>query len=364
MSRRRAQRIHAALFRATGQQADAANAFVRIGALRVAAALRIVAGNRHTTAGRVGDGVRRALAHDGAQRQAVEHRARLLCAAHVRLGARVLAAFVVAGQMRCTVGVDATLRLGGQWLTLAALHVRIADRSGRTRALRLMALAFALRVRAAGVRIADGSANPVQAIASLVVGTVLVVLAHAGHASDQGIALGAGRARTGRAMILRQTLGVVAAADGAIVGARIQTLVIVAGLVVRTIVVRLAFGSEALSLRIAAPALRAEAQRTVLGGTAFGVGRARIAIGARIATALVDAGQRVGAFAVGAAFRLQVGRWFVDRLAEAIAEGIADEAGRTAAGGASVLGGTGGRRGAWVGIGAGIDLGRGQSYTK
>lgn len=97
------------------------------------------------------------------------------------------------------------------------------------------------------------------------------------------------------------------------------------------------------------------------GHTALGMRRARIAISARIAAALIDAGQRRRALAVRSAFGLLRGRRLLQRFAEAILERISDQAGRTGACGTSVLRVADGRRRARVGIGARIDFGRRRS---
>lgn len=241
MAGRRAQRIHAALFRSAGEHADAAHALVHVRAFAVRPALRVVACDRHTAAGRIGDRVHGTFAHDRAQRQRVQHGARLVRRADARLGARILAVSAEAGQMTGTVGVHTALRFGGRF-TLTAVDVRIAQRAGRAGALDLMALALAEGTLAAGVRIADRPADAVEAIAGVIVRTVLVVLADAGDAGDERIALGAGRTRAGGPVVLGQALGVLATGGGGVVGARVQAFVVVAGLVVRTVGVGLAFG--------------------------------------------------------------------------------------------------------------------------
>lgn len=100
-----------------------------------------------------------------------------------------------------------------------------------------------------GLWVAHLATNPVQTIASLVVGAVLVVLTLASDASQQGIALVAGLAHAIGAMVLGETLGTLAAVNRAVT-ARIQTLFVVARLVVGTVGIALAFGCEKGKVRI------------------------------------------------------------------------------------------------------------------
>lgn len=238
----RAERIHAALFHAAGEHANAAHALVRIGALLVANALRIIACDRCTVAGRIGDRIDRTAAHDRAQRQRIQHRARLLRRTDVGLGARIGTATAVAGERRSAIGVDAALGLGGGQFATTTLDVRIAGSASGACALGLMLATLAEGRIAAGVRIADGPTDAVEPVAGLIVGAVLVVLADAGDAADERIALGADSTRAGGAMVLGMALGIVAALRGGIVGAWVQTFLVVARLVVGAFVVGLAFG--------------------------------------------------------------------------------------------------------------------------
>lgn len=211
---------------------------------------------------------------------------------------------VKAGQTRRTVGVHTALGLdvvvgNGDRFALLARDVRIADRRGkRTRTLRLMTDASAFGPIAARVFIADGSADAIQSIARMIVGTVFVVLAHARNAGDQRIALRASRTRARRTMQLHVAFGQLAARDRRIIRARIEALLVQACLVVRTLVVRCALGPVALAFGVSAPAGWTGAMGPMAGGVTLGMCRARIAIGARIAAALIQAGQLGGAIAV------------------------------------------------------------------
>lgn len=92
------------------------------------------------------------------------------------------------------------------------------------------------------IRIAYGATYAVEAIASLIVRAVFVVLANAGYTRDQRIALGAYRAGACSSVVLGPAFSIVTALRVGIIGAWIQAFVIVAGLVVGTVVVALAFG--------------------------------------------------------------------------------------------------------------------------
>lgn len=155
--------------------------------------------------------------------------------------------------------------------------------------------------RRAGDRFADFDADAVQAVAHLVRVTVVVALASDRYANDGGIAL-----HSRRAVALRSVKSDAAEGVGAALiaseHARIQTLAGDAGSVGRTIVVSFALGSEALDVRIAAPSVRTEANRTVLLGAANGVLTAGIANDARILAHLLFASLVRRAVRVDAAF--------------------------------------------------------------
>lgn len=104
-----------------------------------------------------------------------------------------------------------------------------------------MVVAVAAGVRRARVAIAHFAAHAVQAVAGLVVGAVLVVLADAADARDQRVTLHADRAMAAGPMVLGAALGVTAALDAA-EGARVHAFVVVARLVVRAVGVDAAFG--------------------------------------------------------------------------------------------------------------------------
>lgn len=120
-----------------------------------------------------------------------------------------------------------------------ALDVGVAVGAGRAAAHGLVAAADAGGGHGAGLAVADGAANAVQAVAGLVVGAVLVVLAHAGHARQEWVALRAGRADALRAVGLHQALGAAAAAHSA-VHAGVQAVALDARLVVHAVRVSLA----------------------------------------------------------------------------------------------------------------------------
>lgn len=252
MTNRSAQRIDSATFHSAGQHADSIQALVRIGTFSIVFTLWTITHDRCTSAGRIRNGIDRALAHDRSQRQRIEDRARLFRRTNARQFARIGAVFVEAGQMTGTVGVHTAFRFSRYRcrLALAALDIRITDEAVRTFALRLMTNAKAVGGFGAGVGIANRSTDAVESIAGLIVRAVFVVLAHAGDASNERIALGADATRAGGAMVLRHALGVVAALDGRIVGARVEAFAVVAGLVVGAIVVGGTFGCGIILERI------------------------------------------------------------------------------------------------------------------
>lgn len=154
------------------------------------------------------------------------------------------------------------------------------------------------------------------------------------------------------------------------VTARIQTLFVVACLVVGTVGIALAFGcekgnvrirdgimgflgvliltSEALVLWVTSPSLWTIAQRTVVGDATLGISSARVALGTRILTTLVDTGLVARALRIATAFH---GRdWFL----VAVDEWIADHVVGATTDGAMVLGHTLGIPGTWITNGARI----------
>lgn len=92
-----------------------------------------------------------------------------------------------------------------------------------------------------------------------------------------------------------------------------------------------------LNLRVASPSLRAHAQRTVRQRAAFGISGARISIGTRILTLLVDASPIAGTL------RVQRALWRDHRLAVAVLERIAHHSDRAGTDGLVALGQTLGR---------------------
>jgi len=98
--------------------------------------------------------------------------------------------------------------------------------------------ADALSCDGAGVFLADGSANSVQAVACLVVGAVLVVLALDGHARSQSVTLGALRAEAQSLVGLYSALGATSARCHT---ARVKTLLANASSVVRAVRINIAF---------------------------------------------------------------------------------------------------------------------------
>jgi hypothetical protein len=185
----------------------------------------------------VRDGVRRALAHDSAERQGVLNLALLVGRAELGDFARVLTFLVDASMLRWAVSILLALWRFNRFASLA-FGVRISVGAGRALAHGLVLLADALSRDGAGVFLADGSANSVQAVARLVVGAVLVVLALDGHARSQSVALGAGWAEAQSLVGLHSAVGTTSARCHA---ARVKTLLADASSVVRAVRINIAF---------------------------------------------------------------------------------------------------------------------------
>lgn len=102
----------------------------------------------------------------------------------------------------------------------------------------------------AGVIVAYRLADSVQSVAGFVIGAVFVVVANRGNACHSRITLGALRTHA-LCPVGHGAAFSASTAHDATVEAWGDAVVISAGLVVRTVVVRLAFRSEALNLGIA-----------------------------------------------------------------------------------------------------------------
>jgi hypothetical protein len=105
----------------------------------------------------------------------------------------------------------------------------------------LVLLSYASGRLGAAVFVTDSSAHSVEAIAGLVVGTVLVVLTDTRDASNQRVTLHSGWTLTGSSVVLDQTFSTAAAA---LVDTRVETVFVDASLVVWTVVVGGAFGCK------------------------------------------------------------------------------------------------------------------------
>lgn len=117
---------------------------------------------------------------------------------------------IEAGQLAGTVLVNTALGLNGAPKLLAG-HVRVSGRSRSALANRLMVLTSTSGSICTSLSIAYLAAHPVQTIARLIVGAVLIVLALTANASHQRIALVACLAHTVGAMVLRKAFGTTAA---------------------------------------------------------------------------------------------------------------------------------------------------------
>lgn len=234
--------IHTASLQSAGVQAVAIRANLRIGTLRVvlASSTDHWALDGHTVARSVRHRIAGALADHGSQRQGIQDVAGLLRTADMRSGARIGASLIYAGQLRGTVGILGALGLRGN-LWDVALDERIASVARTALALRLVATTHADGVDGTCLLFANWTADAVQTVAGLVIGTILVVLTVSGDAGDEGVALGSGRTTAHGLVILRQALGATAAANLSM-GARIDAVLVQTGLVVRTVGIDLALG--------------------------------------------------------------------------------------------------------------------------
>lgn len=160
----------------------------------------------------------------------------------MRRGTWIRTALIDASQFRWTVSVLSALRL---WILLGlfAQHERITLVAGTALTAWLMTTTHTKSIHSTCVLLADWTANAIQAIAGFVIRTILVVLAMASDASDEGTALGAFGTAADSLVVLWQAFGAAAATHLA-VGARIDAVLIKAGLVIGTVSIYLAFGCE------------------------------------------------------------------------------------------------------------------------
>jgi hypothetical protein len=184
----------------------------------------------------VRDGVRRALAHDGAERQGVLNLAFLVSRAELGDLAWVLALLVDAGVLRWAVSILLALRRLDRFASLA-LGVWISNSASRALAHGLVLPADALSCHGAGVFLANGSAHSVEAVTRLMVSAVLVVLALHGHARGHGVTLGARWAEAQSLVGLHSALGSASARCHA---AWVKTLLADASSVVRAVGINIA----------------------------------------------------------------------------------------------------------------------------
>lgn len=156
----------------------------------------------------------------------------------MRSGARIGASLIYAGQLGWAVGILGALGLRDN-LWNVALDERIASVTWTALALWLVATTHADGVEGTCLLFANWTADSVQTVAGLVIGTILIVLAVSGDAGDEGVALGSGRTTAHGLVILRQALGATAASDLSM-GAWVDAVLVQAGLVVRTVGIDLA----------------------------------------------------------------------------------------------------------------------------
>lgn len=124
-------------------------------------------------------------------------------------------------------------------LFTCAFHKRISSGTNRTLAFGLMLATHATSSLRARVVITNRPTDSIQSIASLVIGTVLVVLAHSCDTGQQGITL-----RSCGASALSRVCQDFAfcTATAGVRRARVQTVLVDAGFVVWAVVVDFTFG--------------------------------------------------------------------------------------------------------------------------
>lgn len=106
---RLALRIDAANVHLARLDAGALDALLAVAAVRVHVALRLDIHNGLAPPVRIRVGIRRTLAHDGPQRQRVQHSTLLVDRADVLYSARILTTATDARQLGRTIGIDAAL---------------------------------------------------------------------------------------------------------------------------------------------------------------------------------------------------------------------------------------------------------------
>jgi hypothetical protein len=141
----------------------------------------------------------------------------------------------------------------------------------------------ALRARC---RLADRTAGLAQEVAGLVVATVVVHLALHADAGHQRVALQAHRAHAARSVEIHTAFRA-AAARGRGGQAGVDTVLLDASLVQRTVGVGPTLGAVALAVGVAAVAFRTRADRVVGAGVALGLRRAGVLHKAGVDAALV-----------------------------------------------------------------------------
>lgn len=200
---------------------------------------RVVLFNGYTSASGVHYHVICTATHHRSHRQCINYSTGLLRQTDIRFGARILAPAVETCQLTGTILIGTALGL--RWSSeFLASHIGIARRTGSTLTNRLMIHTSAKGCLGTSLCVTHFSADTVQAVTSLILGTVLVVLALASNTRYQGVALVAWLTDAIGSVILRETFCSLAAMQRSIV-TRIQTLFVVAGLVIWTIGIALTF---------------------------------------------------------------------------------------------------------------------------
>ena len=144
------------------------------------------------------------------------------------------------------------------------------------------------------------TAGLAQEVAGLVVATVVVHLALHADAGHQRVALQAHRAHAARRVEIHAAFRA-ASARGRGGQAGVDTVLLDAGLVKRTVGVGATLGAVALAVGVAAVAFRTRADRVVGAGVALGLRRAGVLHQAGVDAALVEAGLVLGALGICAA---------------------------------------------------------------
>lgn len=214
----------------------------------------------------ISDCIRWTQADHRTKRFCVQDSALLFTGTHTSRHARVLTFVVNTSEIQWAIAILYAFRLNGRFTN--ACYIRISGSTRRTRALRLMFARDANRGLATGIVIANRPANSIQSVAGLVISAIFVVMADRGNARHTWIALSTLRADALGSVRNRSAFRTPTAHD-ITDETRSDTIVVPAGLIIRTVVVCLTFRSEALSLWVTSETVLAMTRRMMIDCDAF-----------------------------------------------------------------------------------------------